>query len=408
MDSNRISDALFLLSRENYWDAVKIVYDVLVNKTFVYATSNKLHKQFELEEKGKEMLCLMYDFLVAENVLNVAAVISEIRLLTIYFNNFSREALAAKEKNNKIKVLTMNLIGLLNFLEKKNGAEYIFGMINSELKREIQNNLTEEIFESTSPYFDLLLLSQEKFQRNFWEDLEESFNPKKIPISIFSDDEYDKLISYKEIIDKHQLILNRELRIQIEDIWGTHLNSEEIAAKVLSQYHLLNLYEEFDNFRKSDKSSGKYDKNIYIKEKEGGFHKNVYPYLCGTKNYDLVFSEFVSGNQRYDILLYQAGISLSAIVELKVNMLSKPDENIQQILNYLDEVEDKPYHYMEQPTVGVLLIYYIGAKLLSQIKLIEKVKEFEPLTQISNNFYLLKPNDERITPILIGLLNGKE
>lgn len=407
MKTDRIADALFLLSRENYWDAIKIVYDLLVNETFVHATTNKIHKQYELEEKGKETLCLMYDFLIDKNVVNVADVISEIRLLTIYFNNFSREALTSKVKNHKVKVLAMNLIGLLNFLEQNSSSNYFFGMIDSDLKNEIQNNITEEIYEKTTPYFEILLTSKKDFQKDFWEDLD-NFDPEKIELSIFDEIEYEKLLEYKSIIDNHQLTLDKETRDKIEDIWGTFLNLEIILSKVKSQYHLMTMYSEFENFRKHDKSSGKYDKNVYKTEKEAVFHKNIYPFLCGRENYDLIISEFVTGNQRYDILLYDSKISLSAVVELKVNDLTEVDKNIDQILDYLDQVEDKPYHYMESPTLGVLLTYYIGNEKLSDIDIAKLTSKHSPITKISNNFYLLKPTEEHIMPVLIGVFNGKE
>lgn len=406
---NRISDALILLSRENYWDAIKIVYDILINEAFQYGTKELNHKQYDLEAQGKEILLLLCNYLKSNQVANVPDVISELHLLTIYFNNFSREALSSKVKNNKVKVLTMNLIGLLNFLNDKKGSEatYYFGKIDTNLKKEIQNNLTEEIFAATSPYFDLWLLSTETFGKDFWTDLI-LFDPANHPQSVFLEEEFFNLSRYKDLIDTHQLEVKKGIRDEIEEIWGTSLEFAEITNKVISQYHILSLFEEFDNFRRADKSSNKYGKNVYTKEKEEAFHKNIYPYLCGKERYDLVFSEFTTGNQRYDILIYDAKISLSAIVELKVNELKDINANIQQLVNYLDEVEDKPYHYIESPTVGVLLTYYIGKEKLRDIDLVVEASDYEDMVKLTHNFYLLKPNEDRDKPILIGLYNGKE
>jgi|GEM_PF-6489637 len=408
LKDQRISDALFLLSRDNYWDAIKIVYDVLMNEAFRYATTNARKKQFEIEESGKDILCLLYDYLKSQDVVNIEPILSEIRLLTIFFNNFSREALPSNIKNYKVKVLTMNLIGLLKFISQneKAGYRYHFGMIDSELINEIQNNVAEELYEATDPYFELFIQSKEVFNHNFWEDLED-FDPLIYPLSIFEDAEYELLFEYRKLMNEHQLALNQTDRERVQNIWKSELDQEHVYQKMQAQYHVLHLYKELDDFRKADKSSGKYDKNVYRTEKEAAFHKNIYPSLCN-KNYDLVLSELSSGNQRYDILLYQENISFSAILELKVNGLEKADENLQQLINYLDEVGDKPHHYIIPPNIGALLVYYIGEKKLAEIDLVKKLDRFPMVLPIDKNFYLVKSDDSRDIPILIGLFNGKE
>ena len=166
------------------------------------------------------------------------------------------------------------------------------------------------------------------------------------------------------------------------------------------------MYAILDKFRKADKSSGKYGQS-YKKEKEAAFHKNVYPFMVD-KNFDLVLSEVNSGNQRHDILVYDSITDLCAIIELKVNELKDINDNITQLIEYIDEVEDKPHHYMVPPSFGVLMVYYIGEEKLKDINLISKASDYTNMNKLTNNFYLLKEDDQRNYPILIGLYNGKE
>jgi hypothetical protein len=405
LKEDRISDSLFLLSRKNYWDAIKIAYDVLINETFKHGNGTGI-RQIDLETKGKDTICLLYDFLKSKNVNNVDQLIPELHLLTIYFNNYSREAIKVNFSNNKIKVLTMNLVGLLEFLvSNTDSSNYHIGMIDSDLKGEVKSELTQELYKSTKQYFDILILSKEIANSNFWDDIEK-YNPDNYNISVFSNEEFDHLVSYKNIIDEYQFSLDKIQRDEIEDLWGTYLDLEEIKRKIRTQYYIIMMYTVLDDFRKADKSSGK-SGNAYKEEKEAAFHKNVYPYMVSQK-YDLALSELNSGNQRYDILIYDSVSEMCSIIELKVNELKKVNSDIDQILNYLNEVEDKPHHYIEPPLIGVLMIYNIGSESLANTDLIAKATQYDSMTKITNNFYLLKEEEDRKYPLLIGLYNGEE
>lgn len=404
LKEGRISDSLFLLSRKNYLDAIKIAYDILINETFQHGANGDFNP-FELEAKGKDTICLMYDFLLKKNVINVSQLIPDIHLLTIFFDNYSRESVKTNFNNKKVKVLTMNLIGLLEFLVENNDNSYYVGSIDSDLKNEVKNSLTLEIYKATKPYFDILIQSKEVANKDFWKDLDR-FDPEQHESSVFTTEEFEYLTQYKKLIDKHQFNLSKEYRDQIETIWSSFLNFDDIIRKVKNQFYILRMYELLDNFRKADKSSGKYGK-LYKQEKEAAFHKNVYPYFSD-KNFDLVLSEMNSGNQRYDITVYDSSTDLSGIIELKVNDLKDINGNIEQLVKYLDEVDDKPQHYIVTPSFGVLMVYNIGDETMKEIDLIKKASDYSTMTKITNNFYLLKEEDDRKYPILIGLYNGKE
>jgi hypothetical protein len=404
LKEGRISDSLFLLSRHNYWDAIKIAYDILINETFAHGR-NSFINQLELEAKGKDTICLLYDFLQNKNVKNVSQLIPELQLLTIFFDNYSREAIGTNFNNKKVKVLTMNLIGLLEFLVDNTGSNYHIGLIDSDLKHEVKNELTLEIYDATKPYFDILILSKEVAKSDFWKDIDR-YNPDNYDNSLFTTDEFVYLLRYKEIVDTNQFNLKKAQRDEIEDIWGTYLNIEEISRKIKNQYYILNMYTILDDFRKADKQSGKYGES-YKKEKEAAFHKNVYPYII-SKGFDLVLSEMSSGNQRYDIIVYDSKIEMSSIIELKVNELKDINSNIEQLANYLSEVEDKPHHYIVPPSFGVLMVYNIGDEKIKDIDLVAKASNYTSMTKLTSNFYLLKEEDDRKYPILIGLYNGKE
>jgi hypothetical protein len=402
-DSNqRISDALFLLSRDNYWDSIKIVYDVLINEVYLFATRDRSFKQYEVEERGKDVLCCLHEMLVSKKVANINTILSEIRLLTIFFNNFSREALKSNGSNYKVRVLALNLIGLVKFFsQSENTYSYNFGGIESPLIRELQNNLTEEIYKATTPYFEIRYKSLSLFNKDFWQDLERF--DATAPLSVFNEEEFLLLLEYRAIIDEHQLNIRKNERDVIEDTWQSHLNINTIIRKVILQYHVLLLLENLNEFRKSDLQSSKY--NVYKAEREKAFHKNLYPYLTKC-NYDLVVSEMISGTQRHDIILYRQDISLSAIVELKVNDLKTIEDDVNQIQEYLDKVDDKPYLFAEPPTCGVLAIYYISDNdRIADVDLKSKLNATE-IKKHSNNFYLVIREDK--SPVIIALLNGKE
>ena len=107
-------------------------------------------------------------------------------------------------------------------------------------------------------------------------------------------------------------------------------------------------------------------------------------------------------------MLYDRKTSLSAIVELKVNELKKPNEYLNQLLEYLDEADDKPYHYMVSPNIGVLLVYYLGKEKIADLDVISMFDEHFPMQKVSKNFDLLKPEGERSRPVVIGVYNGVE
>lgn len=408
----RISDSLYLLSRNNHWDALKIIYDILINETFIYAKKNRKYKQHDIEKKGKDIICIMYDYLKSNNVKNLDPIIGEVRLLTIFFNNYSRESLNTVNHNYKLEVLALNLIGLIKFLSKNtSGLSYYFGQIDSDLLQEIQNNVTEEIYESTQPYFDLWFEVKSTFDEDFWSDLK-IFNPnnsaqKGAYPSVFTDDEFQKLSEYKGIIDKFQFSFDAEKENEITGIWNA-LNFDEIKSKIISQYYLKEIYELLDGFRKADISSSKYGKGVYKTELEKVFHKNIYPFITEKKKYDLVLSEHTSGRRRHDIVVYDSETSISAIIELKVNELKKPKDDLDQLVKYLEEVDDKPFVYMEDPNIAALVIYYVGNSELTDIDLTDSISQNEyPLTKWNNNFYLHVSEDLDNKPILICLLDGK-
>lgn len=409
----RIADSLYLLSRNNHWDALKIVYDILINETFVYAKKTKKHKQHIIEKKGKDIICILYDYLEKNNVKNLEPIVSEIRLLTIFFDNYSREALNSTTHNYKLEVLTLNLIGLIKFLSKNtSGLAYYFGQIDSNLLEEIQNNVTEEIYESTEPYFELWLEIKSTFKEDFWSDLDcfspdGSFGKENCP-SVFTSIEFELLLRYKEIIDEFQFSFGENEENEITQIWNNDLSFDEIKQKVLYQYYLKELFELLNKFRKADISSSKYGKNVYKKELEEAFHKNIYPFITEKGGYDLVLSEHNSGRQRHDIVIYSYQTSLSAIIELKVNDLKKPEDNLEQLINYIDKVTDKPFVYLEEPNIGALVIYYIGDQELADIDLTILISQTKyPLIKHSDNFYLLVSEYLDNKPILICLLDGK-
>lgn len=407
LKEQRISDSLYLLSKNNYWDSLKIVYDILINDVFLFAKNKKQLKQHLIEDKNKDVVCLLYDFLNEKNVKNIDSIISEIRLLTIFFDNYSRETLKGNVNNYKIKVLTLNIIGLLKFLDKNSdGAKYYFGQIDSALINEIQNNVTEEIYESTNNYFEIWVVIKKVFDRDFWDDLCE-FESQNTPC-VFSEEEIFYLKKYKGIIDKNQFRLDTKNRIEIEDIWSSYLNFDEVYKKVFNQYYLSEMHRLLVAFWKADKSSGKYSKNIYKAEKEEAFHKNIYPYITKNNNYDLVLSEHISGRQRHDIVIYKSDTSMSAIIELKVNTLDCVEKDIQQLVIYLAEASDKPHVYMEEPNIGVLAIYSIGDEPLANIDLTISQNLFPKMIKHSNNFYSFISEEAGNKPILIALFNGKE
>ncbi len=402
----RISDALYLLSRDNYWDSLKIVYDILMNDLFLYAKIKMHYKQHIIEERHIEAIQLLYEFLSEKKVIGTRAIVSEIRLLTIFLNNFSRETLKENTNNFKIKVLVLNLIGLLKFIDKNStGTSYIFGQINSDLINEINNNLSEEIYESTDLYFKLWLDIKVLFNEDLWIDVEK-WRLGEWP-TLFSEDELGLLTAYKSIIIENQFALNRNARDEITGLEDRGLQYDELYEKAIKQYYFDRLYRLMDAFRKVDKSGGKSNKNIYKKELEAGFHKNIYPYLAEGKGFDLALSEHNSGRQRHDIVLYDLDTNLSAIIELKVNDLTSIQTDLGQLIDYLLESTDKPHLYMSTPNIGVLAIYYIGKEELSEIDIVELLPEIEGIVKISDNFYHLVSEEANDTPILIAIFNGK-
>ncbi|MBE9584629.1 hypothetical protein IM792_09245 [Mucilaginibacter sp. JRF] len=406
---NRLSDALFLLSRDNHWDALKIAYEILINEVFLFAKKTRNYKQHQIEEKGKDMLCVLHNMLIIKRVKNIYAVLHEVRLLTIFFNNYSRETLTNNITNSKVKVLALNLIGLVKFLKQVNdNSSYSFGMIDSALIDEIQNNVTEEIYSATTPYFQIKHEIYEYFQKDFWNELE-SFNPNVSPLTIIDTVTYESLLLYRNLLDEHQLMPSKIVRDDIEEIWKTTLNVDEVSNLIKNQYYLLNVYNDLESFRKSDIQSGKSNKNTYINEKEHGFHKTLYPYLtnCSTQ-YDLVLSEQYSAQCRYDIVLYKSTNDLSAILELKVNDLSNITHDLNQLIEYLNGCDEKHYHFMKEPSVGALIIYYVGKKAFNTLNVIELLTEYPNIVKISSNFYVYFNKEQCEKPILISILNGKE
>ncbi len=405
-DDNRVLDSMNLLSRKNPWDSLNISYDILINNIYDYVTKSTGKDVLHFEEMGKDVISYLLQFLVEKKVANFYGTFNDIRLLTIFFNNYSRENFKLTNKSQKVNILALDLIGFITYLNNPNDkSKFHFGSLSSSLTHDIPNMKTKQIYNCTTPYFEISYLSEVSYERHFWDEMDKL---ESLPFSgILLEDEVANLKAYKEILDTNQFNLSTDDITAIDYIWKQELDIDTLIDKIELAYQLELLQSELDLFQEYDSSSSKYGAKVYHSEKEYGFHKNIYPFLANSHNeYDLVLSELTSGNKRHDIVLYKHDNSLSVIIELKVNDLSSFKDDLEQLSGYIELADKKRKHFMRVPTFGVLAIYYIGQEDdLEKIDLAKLVEDDHSLHKLSNNFYYYFPEEEK--PILIALFNGK-
>jgi len=269
------------------------------------------------------------------------------------------------------KLLCLEILSIVEFVNGDSSIEGVELSLNSyskslfaSMNNDDFDNYSDEksLHESTimSLYFSILIKYFEITGKNFWD----------LDVSEFRFIERTEL---QTIIDIGEYILN-PVTFSTDDIeelfnYASGFKLENFFdATIMVNQNIEYVIGKLEEFRISKASI---EKKIYDDKPEATFHEVIYSslgMLIGEDSY--LLSEIQLSDKRFDLYWYKEDINLSALIELKVNDLSKVHEDVRQLEGYLRKNASKVF--LKEPDFGVLVTLNKGTKGLEYIE--EKLK----------------------------------
>lgn len=394
---------LILLQHDDVDQAIRGSLELLFNLVLEYVRGEKGSKNIDKDEFSLDLVgyfkCL-YRYLTVKKNTDSTMMFLDIIALTIFYNR----VFVAQVTDTYLKARIEHVIFYICELyqQQKYGIDeqYQICGYNDTILNNGKLFGDDDVYTYIFNYYFLLATYVDKtFKLDFWDRLESTEF-----FGIISEEERKILVKVKEYTENGLFGYEDEEIGRLKEEIESCIEFFYIKSKIRTIFNAAKLLFELKKFREYDSTI---DKNTYGKDniqgkREAVFHQNIYPYLCKDISGNTVWiSELSTSQERYDLYHYDGVREMSALIELKVNDMGSLDDDIMQLVDYLKKVPSKRTLFMQEPDFGILIVYNIGQRYLS-----DKFSEIENSDQwiLMDNFFVI-PNE--VKPVFVFTLDGK-
>lgn len=392
--NNQLKTIYSVMSIGDYKTALKVAFEMLLQVASIDAET----KETEYEKKSLfQVLKLLFDFLVKKDnqYKDIEYLFDDFITLAVYYDCVNREC-DSKELSRRIGLLVTKIVGIIEWYiqDKKNGYYTVDSFENTLLdyNKLMFDDASIRKAEALSYYYYIETRYFKIHNNSFWDSTADRCR-------FIFDSELEWVNYLRSVIESFVEKPEEEMYQQLSNYISSYEPSYFLEKYILSTDNIEYVIRQINGFRETDDVVCKRIYGEINQHKEASFHKHLFSYMArGNTTNEILISELPFSNNRYDIYWHNINLGLSAIIELKVNVLTQIDDNIKQLEDYLTRVNSIIFY--KKPQFGILCIYNIGNKDSEYIE--SKLGESDIIFEKFDDCYYIKNKQYPIVLTIIG------